>query len=324
MKPLWLRRSFGWQTSLQAWRASRLCAWLFAGGCFDDGLGGIQRVCRGRSTGVGSVGAETHGKIVNVRFEFGDASLQRDDAFVALLTTGTMQLDHEDILGIRQGKGDVCQLGERLRCANNGDYYNALKAYQAIKAVRPGDRITTFEILGLYSTLCLKDEAIRLLTSWLTIAPEDFDAHACLAKLYIEKMEMAKAREHLDRASKIDLDSPIISFLTATLYRSNGRLDESTDLIQSTLELQCNPGQVELVVNGMLTLARNYIDQNRRADAVGVLDHVREPVQAPLRRHAFTQFLKVLRVKVDCQSLFPECGYNFVGGGSILRPGVRG
>lgn len=159
------------------------------------------------------------------------------------------------------------------RCVNNGDYYNALKAYQAIKAVRPGDRFATFELLDLYSTLCRKDEAIRLLTSWLATTSDDFDAHACLAKLYIEKTEIAKAREHLDRASEMDLDSPIISLLTASLYRSNGMLDESTGLIESALEVQCDPDQVELIVNwGMLTLARNYIDQNRRADAVGVLE----------------------------------------------------
>jgi hypothetical protein len=77
---------------------SRLCAWLFAGGCFADGLGCVEWVRGGRCPGVGSVGAEAHGKLVDVRFEFGDASLQGDDAFVTLLTTGTVQLDYDDIL----------------------------------------------------------------------------------------------------------------------------------------------------------------------------------------------------------------------------------
>src|SRR6516165_8599023 len=79
---------------------SGLGAGLFAGGLFDNGLGGLRRIGGGRQGGIGGV-------LVELFFQGADAFGQRDklllqacDDLVTLPTSGTSRRFHTRILGI--------------------------------------------------------------------------------------------------------------------------------------------------------------------------------------------------------------------------------
>ena len=79
---------FGGQQDFQAGGMTPLTAGLALGLLLDDGLGGMERIGRGRDRGVGGILAEAGLQVKDTRLLGGDLLLEGSDGLIALTTAG--------------------------------------------------------------------------------------------------------------------------------------------------------------------------------------------------------------------------------------------
>lgn len=170
-------------------------------------------------------------------------------------------------------------LGHADNAFREGDYREALKAYEEVLRTSPGDRLATANLATCYFRIRKEKKAEALLDEHLEQHPDDVASRLLLARVMIRQGNLERAAEALRAAVAAEPDSLMGRYnLGFVAYRLR-LYDESLEQLQRTIELQPNHPEAYYTL-GLVLLAQKQVEE-----AIDALDKAVEIDPKHVRAH---------------------------------------
>ncbi len=154
-----------------------------------------------------------------------------------------------------------------------GDKSTALEEFEKVLAIDSKELRALMGIAGIKYEQRKIDEAIAMYEKVIELQPRNIEAHFRLAGCYLDKGRLVEGVTILDFVAKRSVGTPRQKDVLAMLDRVEQRWDLSLlrdmakEEIDFKVRLKANPDDVE----AMIGLAKGYIKQNRKNEALEIL-----------------------------------------------------
>jgi len=208
----------------------------------------------------------------------------------------------------------------------------AIAEFQSVLGIAPGTAEATFNIAGCYERLRDYDSAITWYEKYLQMGPsgaeaadvrrrietikKDREVHQLFKESHqmLESKRAVDARFLLERAAKLQPDSPEIHYNLGMAYHNSGNLPRAIEEFQNALKLKPD------MADAMLNIASSYQALGQKQEAIGWFKrYLAANPQAPDHK-AVSDMIMSLQNEISKQSGDDPRGPDFYA--SVTRSGV--